>query len=72
MHRLIRRLLGLGPTTAELHRDALMSAGRTITAGLAEGLSRTDPPDPEKLAAALAYSEAVARRSFPALYDDED
>lgn len=71
MRRLIRRLLGMGPTTAELHRDALMSVGHSIASGLAEGLRNPDPQDPERQAQALAYAERVARRSFPAVYDDE-
>ena len=72
MRHLIRRLLGLGPTIAEQHCAALETLSRAMIDGLAEGLRNPGPPDPERLAVALAYAEGVAHRSFSMLYDDED
>lgn len=72
MRRLIRCLLGMGPTTAELHRDALMSLGQSIAAGLAEGLRDPRPLTAEEMDHLMAYTGGVARRSFPSLYDDQD
>ncbi|MGW3152760.1 hypothetical protein [Streptomyces sp. NPDC001089] len=71
MHKLIRRLLGMGPTVAELHRAALMELGQYMLAGYAEGLRNPRPLTAEEMAELMAYTGAVAHRSFSALYDDE-
>jgi hypothetical protein len=60
----------MGPTTAELHRDALMSLGHSIAAGLAEGLQNPRPLTMHETAHVMEYSGRVARRAFPSLYDD--
>ncbi|MFG3287242.1 hypothetical protein ACGF3G_00260 [Streptomyces sp. NPDC048179] len=72
MYRFLRRLLGMGPTIADLDRAALEHLGQCIAAGLAEGLADPRPLTPGEMARAMAYASAVARRSFPALYDNED
>jgi hypothetical protein len=70
MNRLIRRLLRV-KSPAEEYGTAMAYLTRCAAEGWAEGLRSPGPPDPEKLAQAMAYAEGVARRSFPALYDDE-
>jgi hypothetical protein len=72
MHRLLRRLLGLGPTIAERDRAALEHLGRQMAAGYAEGLRNPRPLTPAETAHMVAYSGAVARRAFPTLYNNED
>jgi hypothetical protein len=69
MRRVIRRLLGMGPTTAELHRAAPESLGRER--GYAEGLRGSRPLTAEEMTNVAVYSGRVARRAFPALYSDE-
>jgi len=71
MQRLIRRLLGMGPSVAEQHRTALERLGLAIVDGWAEGLRDPRPLAPEELAELMAYAGAVARRSFPTLYDED-
>jgi hypothetical protein len=71
MHRLLRRLLGMGPSPAEQHRVMLEHLSRQMIEGFTEGLRDPRPLKPEETTRVLAYSGAVARRSFPALYDDE-
>ncbi|MCX3059559.1 hypothetical protein [Streptomyces beihaiensis] len=70
MRRLIRRLLGV-KSPAEEYDAAMAHLTRCVAEGWAEGIRNPGSPDPEKLAQAMAYAEGVARRSFPALYDDE-
>lgn len=75
MHRLIRlarRARGMGPTTAEQHRAALEHIGRAMVDGWAEGVRNPRPLTAEEMDHVLAYAGAMARRAFPALYDDED
>ncbi|MFE2469726.1 hypothetical protein [Streptomyces mirabilis] len=72
MHKLIRRLLGMGPTVAELHRAALTELGQAMAAGFAEGLRDPRPLTAEEMAELMAYTGGVAHRSFSALYSDED
>ncbi|MFE5037136.1 hypothetical protein [Streptomyces sp. NPDC056683] len=72
MRRLLRRLLGMGPTIADRDRAALEHLGRCIAAGMTEGLANPQPLTPGEMARAMAYAGAVAHRSFPTLYDDED
>ncbi|MEV6791262.1 hypothetical protein AB0M87_04505 [Streptomyces sp. NPDC051320] len=72
MHRLIRRLLGMGPTVAGRDRAALEHLGRQMAAGFAEGLRDPRPLTPQETAHLVAYAGGVARRSFSELYDDED
>ncbi|MFI6560413.1 hypothetical protein [Streptomyces sp. NPDC050534] len=67
MHRLIRRLLGR-PTTSERYA----SLGRAMADSFAAGLRDPRPLTAEEWANLDAYTGAVARRSFSALYDDED
>jgi hypothetical protein len=72
LRRTLRRLLGLGPTIAERDRAALHQLGRAMADGYAEALRDPRPLTPDETAHLMAYTGAVARRSFPALYDDED
>ncbi|MFZ4160401.1 hypothetical protein ACOZDE_18520 [Streptomyces griseoincarnatus] len=72
MLRSLRRALGLGPTVAERHRAALLALGSSMAAGLAEGVKDPRPLTPMETEHLLTYTGTVARRSFPALYDDED
>ncbi|MFJ8488443.1 hypothetical protein ACIRBZ_08635 [Streptomyces sp. NPDC094038] len=72
MRRFLRRLLGMGPTIADRDRAALEYLGQFIAVGLGEGLADLRPLTPVEMARAMAYAGAVARRSFSALYDDED
>jgi hypothetical protein len=72
MHRLLRRLLGMGPTIAARDRAALEYLGRCFADGLTEGLRDPRPLTPAETAHMLAYTGGVARRAFPSLYDDED
>ncbi|MHC3474683.1 hypothetical protein ACYF6T_39150 [Streptomyces sp. 7R007] len=67
MHRLIRRLLGR-PTTSERYA----SFGRALADSFAAGLRNPRPLTAEEWAELDAHTGMVARRSFPALYDDED
>ncbi|MEV5953739.1 hypothetical protein AB0M11_08170 [Streptomyces sp. NPDC051987] len=67
MHRLIRRLLGR-PTISEQYA----SLGRAMADSFAAGLRDPRPLTAEEMAELDAYTGAVARRSFPMLYDDED
>ncbi|MFJ2004798.1 hypothetical protein [Streptomyces chartreusis] len=71
MHRVIRRLFGLGPTIAEQHRAALESLGRSMVDGFTEGLRNPRPLTAAEMAELMEYTGRVARRSFSALYDDE-
>lgn len=71
MHRVIRRFLGI-KSPADEYGAALAHLMHCTAEGWAEGLRNPGPPDPERLAEAMAYAEGVARRSFWALYDDED
>lgn len=70
MNQLLRRLLGMGPSVAARDRAALEHLGRAMAAGFAEGLRDPRPRTPQETAHMLAYAGAVARRSFPALYDE--
>ncbi|MFF2094848.1 hypothetical protein [Streptomyces sp. NPDC058202] len=69
MHKLIRRMLGIGPTV--LHRDALFEVGHAMAAGFAEGLRDPRPLTAEEMAELMAYTGSVARRSFSTLYDED-
>jgi hypothetical protein len=71
MHRLLRRLLGMGPTIAERDRAALEHLGRLMADGFAVGLRDPRPLTPEETAHMLAYTGGVVRRSFPSLYDED-
>jgi hypothetical protein len=68
MHRLIRRLLGMGPGPAEATR----AAGQVFVDLLVQGLQDPRPLTPEEMDHLMTYSGGVARRSFSTLYDDED
>jgi hypothetical protein len=72
MNRLLRRFLGMGPSIAELDRAALEHLGRQMVAGVTEGLRDPRPLTPAETAHMMAHSGAVARRSFPTLYDDKN
>jgi hypothetical protein len=48
------------------------AAGREWIVRLAAGLNDPRPRAPAEMDELMAYSEGVARRSFGALYDDED
>ena len=67
MKRLLRRLLGR-PTISERYE----SVGRAMADSLVAGLRDPRPLTAEEWAELDAYTGAVARRSFWALYDDED
>ncbi|WP_406168906.1 hypothetical protein [Streptomyces sp. NBC_00996] len=67
MRRLIRRLLSR-PTTSERYA----ALGCAMAERFAEGLRDPRPLTAEEMANLTAYTGAVARRSFSALYDDED
>ncbi|WP_331733919.1 hypothetical protein OG345_40770 (plasmid) [Streptomyces sp. NBC_01220] len=71
MNRLLRRLLGMGPSPAVMDRAALEHLGRQMADGFAKGLQDPRPLTPEETAHVMAHSGAVARRSFSTLYDDE-
>lgn len=62
----------MGPSVAEQHRAALEHLGRCFIDGFAEGLRDPRLLTPTETAQVMAYSGAAARRSFWALYDDED
>ena len=66
MHRLIRRLLGR-PTISERYE----SIGRAMADSFAAGLRDPRPLTAEEMEHLMTYTGGVARRSFPALYDDE-
>ncbi|MFF4733501.1 hypothetical protein ACFY3M_51650 [Streptomyces mirabilis] len=68
MHRLIHRPLGMGPNPLEVSR-VYMTA---VVTGWAEGVQRREPLTAQEMAHVLEYSGGVARRAFPALYDNED
>ncbi|MET7479550.1 hypothetical protein ABZT17_35025 [Streptomyces sp. NPDC005648] len=68
MHRLIRRLLGMGPSPSEVHR----AAGRVVTDLFVLGLQDPRPLTAKEMDRLMAYTGGVARRSFSALYEDED
>lgn len=67
MNRLIRRLLKK-PTTAERYE----SLGRAMADSFATGLRDPRPLTAEEMDHLMAYAGGVARRSFSALYGDED
>lgn len=67
MNHLIRRLLRR-PTTSERY-EAL---GRAMADSFAAGLRDPRPLTAEEMDHLTAYTGGVARRSFSALYDDED
>ncbi|MCI3277511.1 hypothetical protein [Streptomyces cylindrosporus] len=67
MNRLVRRLLGR-PSISERYE----SFGRALAESMAAGLRDPRPLTAEEWAELDAYTGAVARRSFSALYDDED
>lgn len=71
MNRVIRRILGIR-SPAEEHGAAAKYFAQQAAEGWNEGLRNPGPPDPEKLAVALAYTEGVARRSFSTLYEDHE
>ena len=68
MHRLMRRLLRRGPSISEQYERL----GQSLSAAIVEGLNDPRPLTAEELAHLDAYTGGVARRSFSALYDDED
>jgi hypothetical protein len=72
MHRLIRRMLGMGPSPAEAHRAALKAIGRNMIDGMAQGIRDPRPLTAEEMEHLMAHAGAVAHRAFPALYDDEE
>lgn len=67
MHRLIRRLLGMGPSPSE----AALAGGRAFVDLFVQGLQDPRPLTAEEMDHLMAYTGGVARRSFSALYDDE-
>ena len=68
MHRVFRRLLGLGPSPSEV----TLADGQEFIGLVVQGLQDPRPLTAEELANLYAYTGAVARRSFSMLYDDED
>ena len=68
MHRVFRRLLGVGPSPSEV----TLAAGREFLGLVVQGLQDPRPLTAEEWAHLDAYTSAVARRSFSMLYDDED
>lgn len=68
MHRLIRRLLAMGPGPSE----AGLAAGRVFLDLFVAGLQDPRPLTADEMDHLMAYTGGVARRSFSALYDDED
>ncbi|WDO09944.1 hypothetical protein ME763_32155 [Streptomyces murinus] len=68
MHRLIRRMLGMGPSPSE----AAHTAGGAFLDLFVQGLQDPRPLTAEEMEHLMSYAGGVARRSFSALYDDED
>lgn len=68
MHRVFRRLLGLGPSPSE----AALAGGQKLVDLVVRGLQDPRPLTAEELDNLMAYTGRVARRSFSALYEDED
>jgi hypothetical protein len=71
MHRLIRRVLGMGPSPAEAQRTALEALGRDMVTGMAQGLRDPRPLTADEMDRLVGQAGGVAHRAFPALYDDE-
>ncbi|WDO05540.1 hypothetical protein ME763_07665 [Streptomyces murinus] len=67
MNRLIRRLLGMGPSPSEV----ALAGGRVLMDQFVQGLQDPRPLTAEEMAGLMDYTGGVARRSFSALYDDE-
>lgn len=61
-------MLGMGPSPSE----AALADGRVFEDLVVQGLQDPRPLTAEEWAELDAYTGAVARRSFWALYDDED
>jgi hypothetical protein len=64
----LRRMLVRKPSMSEQYERF----GRELAAAFVEGLRDPRPLTAEEWAELDAYTGAVARRSFSALYDDED